>query len=290
MGSDALSVGDHSFTAQNGITYHYVISGAGPLVVLPTVGWGPSYQVYKKLLGKLEEDFTVLYFEVRGIGGSSRPSAKEMGTKDMASDLKYLREHLGLDKLTLIGHSHAGDICLTYAKEFPETVEKLVLIDAPIQGPSSDQFKKYIQARKDDPVYGAALQAALYLKEAVPDSEDELTKKLLDVTPFYFSDPTKARQVGEAMKDAKVYVFNRVNQRICDQEAKYSAEEGVGKVKARTLILTGEEDPWCSMESSQKLAQSIKNAQLKGLANSGHFSFLESPNEFYSTLTPFLKA
>ncbi|KAH8812994.1 Alpha/Beta hydrolase protein [Xylogone sp. PMI_703] len=290
MASGALSTGSHKFTATNGVTYHYVVSGSGPLVIFSTVGWGPSYHLYKNTMGKLEEECTVLYLEVRGIGESSRPSPKEMSTKDMASDLEYLRQHLGLEKLSIVGHSNGGAICLTYAEEFPERVEKLVLIDSEIQGFNSDNFKKWMEARKDDPVYGPALQALLGLVQKNPETEAEFAEALTKLLPYYFTDTTKAQQAIDALKDGSVSLFNRVNQTICDQELKFSAVEGLGKVKAQTLVLAGEEDPICSFESSQRATEGIRGAELKGFSKSGHFPWIEAPEEFFSALIPFLKS
>jgi len=63
-------MGSHKFTASNGITFHYVVRGQGPLVIVQSVGWGPSMHLYMNSMKTLEEDFTVLYFEARGIGAA----------------------------------------------------------------------------------------------------------------------------------------------------------------------------------------------------------------------------
>ena len=69
MASLDLTPGTHNFKASNGITYHYIIGGNGPLVVWQSVGWGASIDLYKNTMQELEAEFTMLYFETRGIGG-----------------------------------------------------------------------------------------------------------------------------------------------------------------------------------------------------------------------------
>lgn len=89
-----LAEGPHKFRA-DGITLSYIVSGAGPHLVVQSVGWGPSSSYLHNGLRDLESEFTLLYLEPRGNGESSRPvSASAMSTKDMAYDLEHLREHL----------------------------------------------------------------------------------------------------------------------------------------------------------------------------------------------------
>jgi pimeloyl-ACP methyl ester carboxylesterase len=129
--STELSHGDHTFKA-NGITFSYTISGTGPLLIAQSVGWGATSAYVQRGLQPLEVYFTLLYFEPRGNGGSSRPASQSlMTTALMADDLELLRLHLGQiagQKLRLIGRSNGGSIILAYASRFPEKVEALVLV------------------------------------------------------------------------------------------------------------------------------------------------------------------
>lgn len=65
--------GSHFFTA-DGIKFHYHISGTGPLVVIQSVGWGMPGHYLSNGIEKLTEAHTVIYFDPRGNGLSSRPA------------------------------------------------------------------------------------------------------------------------------------------------------------------------------------------------------------------------
>jgi len=289
MALKAITTGTHKFTSPNGITFNYAVSGSGPLVVFQSIGWGLSMQLYKNTFQPLESAVTLLHFEPRGSGGSSQPSSPDaMSTKEMASDLEHLRQHLGVEQMNLMGHSNGGAIALTYAEEYPDNVEKLVLIDHELQGFSSDNFMKYAQARKDHPVYGPALQTMIQRKQVPPTTEQEFSDFLEKVSPYFFTDTTKSHLMGEALKDGSLSVFNFQNQSRCDEQLKFNAVEGLGNVTAKTLVINGDDDAMCSLAAAKKAAEGIPTARLEIVKDAGHMPWLEKPDDFFPLLREFL--
>lgn len=291
MTSSSLTPGSHTFTAPNGITFHYIVRGHGPLVVFQSVGWGPSIHLYSNSLKKLEENFTVLYFEARGIGGSSRPSsADEMSTPAMASDLEHLRLHTEQEKLRILGHSHGGAIVLTYAEDFPDKVEKLVLINHQLPGFSSDNFQKYAAARQDHPVYGPALKSLFQMQQKPPTTDEEFAEGLGHILPYYMHDPDKAYLFAAALDGGSSSVWNYLNQGRCDHQLKFSAVEGLSKVQSQTLVINGRTDAVCSEDAARKVAEELgSKAELVLIEEAGHLPWLEKPDEFFSAVTKFLE-
>jgi proline iminopeptidase len=239
---------------------------------------------------KLEEDFTILYFEARGIGGSSRPSsADEMSTRVLASDLDHLRIHLEQGKLRLLGHSNGGAIVLTYAEDFPDKVEKLVLINHELQGFSSDNFQTYAVARQDHPVYGPALKNIMRLRQQPPSTDDEFAERLHSVLPYYMHDPDKSYMFADALEGGSISIWNFLHQRRCDDQLKFSAVEGLWKVQAQTLIINGRTDGICSESAARKVAEELgSKAELVLIEGAGHVPWLENPDEFFSAVKRFL--
>lgn len=290
MTSSTLTPGSHKFTAPNGITFHYLVSGQGPLVIFQSVGLGPSMHLYTNIMKKLEEDITGPYFEARGIGGSSRPSsADEMSTRTMAADLDDLRTHLGLAKLQLLDHSNGGAIILTYAEDFPDKVDKLVLINHELQGFSSDNFQTYAAARQDHPLYGPALKGIFGLMQQPPSTDDEFARRLNAVLPYYMHDPEKAYLLAGALNGGSLSVWNFLNQSRCDDQLNFSAVEGLGRVQAQTLIINGRTDGICSEAAARKVAKVLgRKAELVLIEGAGHVPPLEMPVEFFSAVKKFL--
>jgi pimeloyl-ACP methyl ester carboxylesterase len=238
----------------------------------------------------LEEDFTVLYFEARGIGGSSRPpSAKYMSTRLMASDLEHLRIHLDMEKLRLLGHSNGGAIVLTYAEDFPDRVEKLVLVDHELQGFSSDHFETYAAARRDHAVYGPALKNVMALLQNPPSTDSEFAELLHSILPYYMHDPNKTHLLAQALEGGSISAWNFLNQSRADKELKFSAVEGLEKIQARTLIINGRDDGVCSEAAARKVAETLGDkALLVLIEEAGHLPWLEQPDMFFSSVRAFL--
>jgi proline iminopeptidase len=125
------------------IRLHYFTSGEGkPVLVLHG---GPGYPYLKPWSGLegLTKDFRFHYYDQRGCGQSTRPLDtftsknsyenmialnKTLGLGAQVADVERIRRILGVEKITLIGHSFGGFIAALYAAEFPERVEKLVLV------------------------------------------------------------------------------------------------------------------------------------------------------------------
>ncbi|MBO1435819.1 alpha/beta hydrolase [Meiothermus sp. CFH 77666] len=109
---------------------------APALVVLHGGPGGSSYALREGLEEYLE-GFRVLYLDQRG-GGRSPALLQEprLFTIDaLVSDLAHLREHLGLDTWTLLGHGFGGLLALDYARRFPGSTERLLLINPWINFP-----------------------------------------------------------------------------------------------------------------------------------------------------------
>ena len=117
--------------------------GEGHPVVVVHGGPGIPYAAAWNGLDPLTDRYTFHYYHQRGCGDSTRPFdrfegrnfyenmltlERTLGLGAQIADIERIRQILGQDKLTLIGHSFGGFIATLYAAEFPEHVDKLVLV------------------------------------------------------------------------------------------------------------------------------------------------------------------
>ncbi|MGB7539685.1 MAG: alpha/beta hydrolase [Anaerolineales bacterium] len=125
------------------IRLHYFTSGEGkPVLVLHG---GPGFPFLKPWSGLqgLTDVYRFHYYDQRGSGESTRPFDrftstnyyenmtalnKALGLGAQVADVERIRRILGAEKITLIGQSFGAFIAALYATEFPERVEKLILV------------------------------------------------------------------------------------------------------------------------------------------------------------------
>jgi pimeloyl-ACP methyl ester carboxylesterase len=127
---------DHVFSHHkvdaNGVRLHYVIGGKGEPVVL-LHGWAETWFTWRRIMPELSRHYTVIAPDLRGIGDSGRPT---WGYDDntLAEDVRQLLLKLGYKHALVVGHDLGTQVAYALAARHPETVGKLVLLDAPVPG------------------------------------------------------------------------------------------------------------------------------------------------------------
>jgi len=102
--------------------------GSGEPVVF-LAGLGNSAHVFDDFAPQFADRFHVLAITRRGYGASSQPgSGYDVGT--LAADIRAVLDTLRLARVTLVGHSIAGDELTKFGSTYPERIAKLVYLDA----------------------------------------------------------------------------------------------------------------------------------------------------------------
>src|SRR5713226_4681216 len=106
--------------------------GSGPVVVL-IHGYAENSDSWAPLAADLMRDHTVVVPDLRGIWRSSKP-AGGYDKKTQAKDIRAVVTSLGHDKTFVVAHDIGNMVAYAYAATYPEKVERLVVMDAPIPG------------------------------------------------------------------------------------------------------------------------------------------------------------
>jgi len=147
--SDVLKPGEH-FANVNGVCLWYKVAGHGPILIVQAPGWGPASPLLKRYAATLERSFTMVHYDPRGSGKSSRPSQEsKMSTVDMADDLEGFRNYLGLDKIALLGHSHGAQIAAIFAAIHPDRISRLALVTGGFPKRDTPDFDPELQKTFD---------------------------------------------------------------------------------------------------------------------------------------------
>src|ERR1700712_4853088 len=126
-GSAALQPGPHSVIV-DGLVQRYHVHGNGPLMFAHSGGPGLGWE-YLRMTG-VEQSFTVIYLEPIGTGESGRlADYRDYTYSRYARQVAALADHLGLARITLLGHSSGGFVAQRFALEYPERMAALILYD-----------------------------------------------------------------------------------------------------------------------------------------------------------------
>jgi proline-specific peptidase len=280
-----------SLRTADGRTLSYRREGSGPVLVCHPGGPGFSSRYFQDLAG-LGESFTLVLLDPRGTGGSDRPAdPRAYTTDDYVADLDELREHLGLERMLLLGHSHGGVVAAAYASAHPDRVERLVLAStlARFADEQEAAMVRMMETRSGEPWYAAGREAIEREQAGDFAGEEELQELVALEMPFYFAQyGDDERRYVEWLGEEKpnpdaLQLFNSETWPVFD------LRPGFPGISAPTLVITGELDfitgPACAADFA-----TIPNQRTVLIDGAGHFILLEARDRFRDEVTDFLRA
>lgn len=286
MTTTTARLGEHAFTV-GGARLRFRVAGRGPLLVMHPPGWGIGADPYIATLGRLEESFTVVYLWPRGsagAGGATGSAALTVAT--FVSDLEALRLHLGVDQFNLAGHSHGGLVAMHYALHHPERVGRLLLIDTELIGVPAEPDNASPSGIFTDPP--EVVEAMRYLAERggfdslfALKSDAEATEFLGRILPLYFVDPAAMAPLIAGMQSLALPC--RTLQAVTASDGDFALNvSALSRLQIPTVIVAGRHDRVCSVAGAQGLAKLMPQSTLLIYEASGHFPWLEEPEDFFT--------
>lgn len=273
-----------TFSAPDGTQLAYRVHGAGdPLVCVPG---GPTDAIYLGDLGGLSAHRQLILLDLRGTGRSAMPEDTASYRCDrLVDDVEALREHLGLARMDLLGHSAGTNIAVQYAARYPNNIGKLVLIT-----PSSAAVgvtitgamrRELAQLRKGEPWFPAAF-AALEAIIAGSGSSREA------IAPFFWGrwDAAAQNHPAAGPPSNKEAVAHFATEGAFDPEttrAALAAHEGP------VLLLAGEFDLNSPPLAVAEIAGLFPDASLVVQSGAGHYPWLDDADRFVATTAAFLR-
>ena len=116
----------------NGVRISYRTAGSGPVVLL-LHGYAQTGHMWLPLIPHLASNHTVVVPDLRGFGWSQRtPGGYDK--KTMAVDVHELMRQLGHKRAIVVGHDIGLMVAYAYAAQFPDEVDKVILMDAFLPG------------------------------------------------------------------------------------------------------------------------------------------------------------
>src|SRR5580700_9622830 len=116
----------------DGKKIHYLTAGQGPALIL-LHGYTQTSRMWRPIIPRLAEKFTVIAPDLPGIGDSSVPK-DGLDMKTAAIRIHALAKSIGVSKARVVGHDIGLMVAYAYAAQFSAEVEKLAVMDAFLPG------------------------------------------------------------------------------------------------------------------------------------------------------------
>ncbi|MCA1624958.1 MAG: alpha/beta hydrolase [Acidobacteria bacterium] len=270
------------FAEVDGARIHYQEFGdkSNPTLLL-VHGYTASTYVWKTVVPVFaEKDFHVIAVDLLGFGYSEKPKWFDYSINAQAQMIVNLMNQLNIKNATFVGSSYGGAVASVIALDFPEKVEKLVLVSAVCNDEAkNNRLLKLASLRGvGETVTPFLLGSKRFLRYRMrhtiaPANHHLITKERIEAV----GRPLRAKDAHHSvLTSARKWDANRI-------------ENEAHLIKQPTLLIWGEEDTVIPLRNGEKLHQSISNSRFIVLKNCGHVPPEESPECFVELVTEFVK-
>ena len=255
-----------------------------PLVVLHG-GPGSTHHHFHPFFSRARDFARVIYYDQRGCGFSDYQPGKGYSVDQAVEDLDRLRQSLGIEQWSVLGHSYGGLLAQCYALKYPEKVKGLVLVCAStgllIEFSSrDDQFISRQEREKMDQIRatpGLSVAQSVYNLHLNGDWKRQ----------NYYR-PTR-EQIAQTALYGCVCDFDRNFNGVMSRSANgVELDDACAHCPLPTIILEGKWDMSWGANKPEQLHKNHPQAKLVLFEASAHRPFDDEPDKFFGTLKGFL--
>ncbi|MBK9153945.1 MAG: alpha/beta hydrolase [Chloracidobacterium sp.] len=225
-------------------------------------GYTASLFVWHKVAPLLADaGFHVIAVDLVGFGYSEKPRWFDYSIQSQARMVSRFMNRLGIGRATLVGSSYGGAVAATICLDYPEYVEKLVLIDAVI---NDEVLRHPILRLASIPGVGEVITPFLVDSRAMLRHR---MKKTLSRSSRHLITQSRIANVRRPLSAADAHHSVLATSRAWDANR---IEQDAHLINQPTLIIWGEEDQVVGINNGYKLHDSILHSRFVVLKNCGH--------------------
>ncbi|MBC8354408.1 MAG: alpha/beta fold hydrolase [Planctomycetes bacterium] len=264
-----------------------LVPDKGQMVQRPTLfllhgGPGGDHASFKTQMADLRDAAQLVYVDHRGSGRSAAGDPQSHTLDNNIDDLDALREHLGLERISLLGSSYGGMVAQGYAIRYPDRLANLILVA------TAPSFRFIEDARRilDERGTPDQMRVCQRLWDGNFESLEQLREYYREMGPMYSTsfDLTKF----EASWGCGIRNFEQLNFGFGGFLRTFDFTDQLHEITCPTLVLAGALDWICPPRHSQIIAERIPRANLKVFANSAHSIAADEPEAFAAAVKGFL--
>lgn len=264
----------------------YEIVGTGEPIVVVHGGPGLDHEYLQPGLDALGTRNTLIYYDQRGTGRSSAPMDESAISFDVfVDDIDALREALGYERVSVLGHSFGSLIALEYARRYPDRTRALILMN-PVE-PGS-RYQEETARRQEQRRSAEVAEEMAELRE----SEAFAARDPATLSRFYrlafrpiVRDPDTVEEVDLDLAGTTARQGQDVAQLLGTSLGPVEWWDRLESIEAATLVLHGRYDA-PPMDMARELAEAFPLGTFEVL-DAGHFPYVEDRQGLLSAVSSF---
>lgn len=269
------------FTRVDGVRIHYQEAGeesAPPIILIH--GFISSNLIWSHVLKPLADaGFRAIAPDLPGYGYSDKPADAQYTIDEQARAVIGLMDRLGIEKALIAGASYGGAVASIIALDYPERVNRLILVGAV----TNDEAKRKLLLRISCLPLIGDVATPLFL-----GSRWILRKRMQDMYR------RMGRPINEKMIASRHHLLATSNtHRAMIRTARHwnanRVEREASLICQPTLLVWGDDDDHIPIENALRMRDTLPNAKLIVFNNCGHLPPAEQPEKFVELVTEFCK-
>ena len=276
------------FVDLSGIKTRYFEAGSGEAMLLVHGGnagdsdnvdcannWDLNWEGFSK-------NFNVFAIDRLGQGYTDNPQVGEYVVENIIGHLRNFVDRLH-GRVHLVGHSRGGYMCLRLARELPERIASITIVDSSTAAAGDNVFRGPLLADAPRPLL--TRESIAWVTSRFSYSDAHLTESWMD-----------ARAAIAATEKNKWAVQNfprTLEPSLNAQKAETLGWIAAGHMKTPTMLVWGKNDPSAilprGLELFELISQSVPKSSMHIFNRAGHYSYREHPHAFVATVTAFIK-
>jgi len=247
------------------------IDGSGDDAVVLIHGFPLSHAIWNRQVEMLSGAHRTIAIDLRGMGESSVARGPYL-MESLAGDVAGVLDALGLDRVTLVGHSLGGYVGLAFARMYAERVNRLALVCSRIDGDDRERIRgrnelaQRAEERGSSEVFSGDMFTAMFGMKFQRE-HPEIIEKIRKIAQN--SDPAAlaAMQRGMALREGSYDI--------------------APELRMPVLMVAGGDDRLLSVGEAEAMAQAFPAGRLAVLKASGHLPMIEEPDSLGRLLADF---
>ena len=273
------------FRTIHGYRRAFRVAGSGPAILM-IHGVGDNSTTWETVHAQLAQRFTVIAPDLLGHGESDKPRA-DYSLAAFANGMRDLLAVLGIDRVTIVGHSLGGGIAMQFAYQYPHMVDRIVLVSS--GGVTKDVTPALRVAALP---MGTEALGMLRLPGALPalQAVGRVVEKKLGSTKFGRDLPDAIRLFEGLQKPGALSAFARTLRSVVDGRGQFVTmlDRSYLMQSIPLQLIWGEDDLVIPASHAQIAHEAIPGSRLEIFENSGHMPFHDHPARFVEVVERFI--